>query len=375
VSGVRYLDLAARIGIGDNKHRRNMSERCLVTGVAGFIGSHLAERLLQEGHEVIGVDCFTDYYAREVKESNLSGLCGQPHFHFAEMDLCSADLRPCLDGVHFVFHHAAQPGVRASWGESFRIYVEDNVLATQRLLDACKGSSVRRFVYASSSSVYGDAADLPVTENSPTRPVSPYGVTKLAGEHLCYLYRANFGVPAIALRYFTVYGPRQRPDMAFRRFIEAIHNGKPIQIYGDGEQSRDVTFVADAVEANMLAMRAISPSASRKNTEFGVAPAGPASSDGPSPGPESASSNWRVWNIGGGERATVNQIIRLLEPMVGRKAVLHYVDAQPGDARHTWADVSAARRELGFAPLTGLGKGLQAQVAWQVDQMRRKEGA
>lgn len=327
-----------------------MSERCLVTGVAGFIGSHLAERLLQEGHEVVGIDCFTDYYARKVKEFNLSGLRRQPRFHFAEMDLCSADLESSLDGVDCVFHHAAQPGVRTSWGETFRIYVEDNVLATQRLLEACKGSAVRRFVYASSSSVYGDTADLPVTENSPTRPVSPYGVTKLAGEHLCYLYQTSFGVPTVALRYFTVYGPRQRPDMAFNRFVAAIHSGKPIQIYGDGEQSRDFTFVADAVEANMLLLRMRMPEPRPLDNGSGH-------------------ESWRVWNIGGGCRASVNQIIALLERLVGRKAILHYTAAQHGDVRHTWADVSAARRELGFAPHTGLEVGLQAQVSWQLNQM------
>jgi nucleoside-diphosphate-sugar epimerase len=336
-----------------------MSERCLVTGVAGFIGSHLAERLLQEGNEVVGVDCFTDYYARKTKESNLSGLRGQARFHFVEMDLRSADLKSSLDGVDCVFHHAAQPGVRASWGQTFRIYVEDNVLATQRLLEACKDSAVRHFVYASSSSVYGDSADLPVSESSPTRPVSPYGVTKLAGEHLCYLYRTNFGVPTVALRYFTVYGPRQRPDMAFHRFIEAIHSGKRIQVYGDGEQSRDFTFIADAVEANLLATRAVSPSALGENARPTISPA----------------SGWRVWNIGGGERATVNQIIQVLERMVGRKAILQHAEAQPGDARHTWADVSTARRELGFAPHTGLEEGLQAQVSWQVARMPRIERA
>ena len=326
-----------------------MSQRCLVTGVAGFVGSHLAERLLQDGYEVTGIDCFTDYYGRTVKESNLAELLEQPRFHLAEMDLRFAELKSALEGVDVVFHQAAQAGVRASWGETFRIYVEDNVLATQRLLEACKGSPVRHFVYASSSSVYGDTTDLPVTESSPTRPVSPYGVTKLAAEHLCYLYRVNFGIPTVALRYFTVYGPRQRPDMAFHRFIEAIRGGKPIAVYGDGEQSRDFTFVADVVEANMLTLR--------------MPP--------PSPGDNAAGrEGWRVWNIGGGCRATVNQIVALLERIMGRQAVLNYKEEQHGDARHTWADVSAARRDLGFAPRFSLAEGLQAQVSWQLTQPR-----
>jgi len=315
-----------------------MSERCLVTGVAGFIASHLAEKLLQENYEVVGVDYFSDHYAREVKEGNLQKLRGQPHFHFAEINLCSAELRPCLDGVSYVFHQAGQAGVRTSWGEAFRIYLEDNVLATQRLLEACKGSAVRRFIYASSSSIYGDTADLPVKESSPPRPISPYGVTKLAAEHLCYLYHTNFGVPIVALRYFTMYGPRQRPDMAFYRFITAIRQEQPITIYGDGEQTRDFTFVADAVEANILALRV------------------------------KALPDWRVWNIGGGSRASVNQVIRLLEQIIGQRAVLNHASPQHGDVRHTWADTSAARRDLGFSPRTNLQEGLQAQVSWQVGQ-------
>jgi nucleoside-diphosphate-sugar epimerase len=327
-----------------------MSQRCLVTGVAGFIGSHLAERLLHEGYEVTGIDCFTDYYGRTVKESNLAGLLEHPSFQLAEMDLRFAEIKSSLEGVDIVFHQAAQAGVRASWGETFRIYVEDNVLATQRLLEACKGSAVRHFVFASSSSVYGDTTDLPVTENSPARPVSPYGVTKLAAEHLCYLYRVNFGVPTLALRYFTVYGPRQRPDMAFHRFIEAIQSRKPIPVYGDGEQSRDFTFVADAVEANMLTLR--------------MRPASP--DDSPA-----GRAGWRVWNIGGGCRASVNQVVALLERIMDRKATLKYMAAQHGDARHTWADVSAARRDLGFAPHTTLEEGLQAQVSWQLKQPRQ----
>ena len=313
-----------------------MRERCLITGVAGFIGSHLADRLLHEGYEVIGLDRFSDYYPRPVKEANLSGLRKQSGFAFHEADLCSAELRPYLDGVSYVFHQAAQAGVRASWGESFRVYVEDNVLATQRLLEACKGSAVRRFVYASSSSVYGEALDLPVTESSSTRPVSPYGVTKLAGEHLCHLYRSNYRVPTVALRYFSVYGPRQRPDMAFHRFVEAIRARQPITVYGDGTQTRDFTFVADAVDANWLTLRAQLPE------------------------------EWHVWNIGGGSRVSVNQVLAALERIMGQRAMLKHLPAQHGDVQNTWADVSAARRELGFAPTATLEQGLQAQVAWQL---------
>jgi nucleoside-diphosphate-sugar epimerase len=315
-----------------------MSERCLVTGVAGFIGSHLAEALLREGYEVVGLDDFSDYYGREVKESNLLALRAQSQFHFVEADLCSADLALYLKGVDHVFHHAAQAGVRASWGEAFRVYVDDNVLATQRLLEACRGSTVQRFIYASSSSIYGDIADLPIRESSPMRPVSPYGVTKLAAEHLCYLYRVNFGLPTVALRYFTVYGPRQRPDMAFHRFISAIDQGRPITIYGDGEQTRDFTFVGDAVQANIRVLRT------------------------------DAVRDWHAWNIGGGSRVTVNQVVQLLEQIMGRPARLQHEGVQDGDVRHTWADTSAARKDLGFAPTTTLEEGLQAQVQWQLGQ-------
>ncbi len=311
-----------------------MTLKCLVTGAAGFIGSHLAERLVAEGYEVIGVDCFTDYYPRAAKEGHLTELHNSDRFRFVEADLRFVDLEPLLDGVDYVFHQAAQAGVRASWGENFAIYTEHNVLATQRLLEAVKGREIAGFIYASSSSVYGDTPDLPMREHSLPRPISPYGVTKLAGEHLCQLYLCNFGVPTVSLRYFTVYGPRQRPDMAFHRFIRAILEGKPIAIYGDGEQTRDFTYVADAVEANLLAMRYAPPGA--------------------------------IFNIGGGSRVSVNYAIGLLEEILGKKAIVDYQEAQHGDVRHTLADTSAAREALGFAPKVGLEKGLRAQVVWQI---------
>jgi UDP-glucose 4-epimerase len=241
-----------------------------------------------------------------------------------------------LEGIDYVFHLAAQPGVRTSWGSNFSLYNEYNILATQRLLEAASKRNITKFIYASSSSVYGDTPGLPMREDSPLCPVSPYGVTKLAAEHLCKLYYRNFGVPVVILRYFTVYGPRQRPDMAIYRFITAIRDGKSVIIYGDGEQTRDFTFVSDAVEGTVLAM---------KSNVLGVA-----------------------FNIGGGARVTVNHTLRLLEKLVGRKATLEYHDAQPGDVRHTLSDTSAIQQRLGFMPRISLEAGLKAEVAWLIGQ-------
>jgi nucleoside-diphosphate-sugar epimerase len=308
---------------------------CLVTGVAGFIGSHLAERLVADGHTVLGVDCFTDYYPRPVKEANLSRLRDEPHFRFVEADLGVTDLAALVAGVDVVFHQAAQAGVRASWGDSFSIYTHNNVLATQRLLEAARDQPLRKFVYASSSSVYGETTDLPMRETSLPRPYSPYGVTKLAGEHLCELYRHNFGVPTVSLRYFTVYGPRQRPDMGFHRFIRAILAGQPVTLYDDGEQTRDFTFIADAVEANLLA-------------GFGDAVG--------------------VFNIGGGSRVTVNHVLHVLGEITRLPVLIDRRGRQHGDVRHTWADTTRAREELGFQPTVGLEDGLRAQVEWQVEE-------
>ncbi|HSB68179.1 MAG TPA: NAD-dependent epimerase/dehydratase family protein [Candidatus Methylomirabilis sp.] len=312
-----------------------MSDRptSLVTGAAGFIGSHLCERLLQEGHAVIGLDAFSDFYPRPQKEANLAPLLGRPRFRFLELDLTRSDLGPIVAEADHIFHQAGQPGVRPSWGKDFDTYVDCNIRATQRLLEAVKGSPrLRRLVFASSSSVYGDTSDLPLREASLPRPFSPYGVTKLAAEHLCGLYGANHGVPTVALRYFTVYGPRQRPDMGFHKFIQAALTDRPIVVYGDGEQTRDFTYVADAVEANWLALR--------------------------------AEATGQVFNIGGGSRVSVNQVLATLEEILHRPVRRERRPPQPGDVRHTWADTSLARELLGFVPRVSLREGLAGEVEW-----------
>lgn len=304
----------------------------LVTGVAGFIGSHLADALLTRGARVTGLDCFTDYYARAIKEANLSGLHGRPDFRFVETAVQRADLRRLLGGVTHVFHLAAQAGVRKSWGRDFQIYSVNNVEATQALLEACVGTPVDRFVYASSSSVYGDDTPIPMREDALPRPVSPYGVTKLAAEQLCYLYHVNHGVPAVSLRYFTVYGPRQRPDMAFHRFLKAAIAGAPITVYGDGEQTRDFTYVADAVAATVAA------------------------ADRGRPG--------GVYNIGGGSRVSVNAVLELVGRCTGRTLDIRRDAPQKGDMRDTSADTSRARADLGFAPSVPLEPGLEEEFRW-----------
>ena len=306
--------------------------KALVTGAAGFIGSTLAERLLSDGAQVIGLDAITDYYPRWIKERNLAGPKQHGGFTFVESTIADADLPAVLDGVTHVFHLAAQAGVRRSWGRDFAVYTVNNVEATQRLLEACCGRRVERFVYASSSSVYGDRVPIPMREDALPQPVSPYGVTKLAAEQLCYLYHVNYGVPTVALRYFTVYGPRQRPDMGFHRFLRAALRGEAITLYDDGEQTRDFTFVADAVAATVAAGRQGTPGA--------------------------------VYNIGGGSRVSINQVLELIGRMVGRPVAVQRESAQKGDMRDTYADTSRARRELGFAPLVSLEQGLAAEYHW-----------
>lgn len=306
--------------------------KALVTGAAGFIGSHLSGALLDAGGHVIGVDCFTDYYPRPLKEANLATLRGRPGFAFVEGALQDIDLNPLLDGVTHVFHLAAQAGVRKSWGRDFDVYTRNNVEATQRLLEALVRMPIQKYVYASSSSVYGDHVPLPMREDSYLQPLSPYGVSKLAAEHLGQLYLANYGVPAVSLRYFTVYGPRQRPDMGFQRFLTAVAKGEPVTIYGDGEQTRDFTFVSDIVAANLAA------------AERGVLGS--------------------VYNIGGGSRVTLNHVLTLIERVTGKTVTIQREPEQKGDMRHTYADTSLARRDLEFAPRVSLESGLEQQYRW-----------
>ena len=306
--------------------------RALVTGAAGFIGSHLAGALLDSGAEVTGIDCFTDYYPRPMKEANLAANADRPGFAFVEARLQDADLPALLDGATHVFHLAAQAGVRKSWGRDFRIYTENNIDASQLLLEACVGRPLHRFVYASSSSLYGDNVAIPMREDALPRPVSPYGVTKLAAEQLCHLYFVNYKVPTTSVRYFTVYGPRQRPDMAFHRFIRAALTGQPISLYGDGEQTRDFTYVSDAVAATVAA------------GERGV------------PG--------RAYNVGGGSRVTVNHVLEIVAKLAGKPLEVRREAAQKGDMRDTFADTTLARTDLGFVPAVSLEQGLEAEYRW-----------
>jgi nucleoside-diphosphate-sugar epimerase len=306
--------------------------KALVTGGAGFIGSHLSTRLLDEGAEVIALDSFTDYYPRLLKEANVAPLRSRAGYRLVESAIADADLPALLDGVTHVFHLAAQAGVRKSWGREFQVYTSLNVDATQILLEACVGRPIERVVYASSSSVYGDETALPMREEVPLHPVSPYGVTKLAAEQLCHLYFVNHHVPTVALRYFTVYGPRQRPDMGFHRFFSAILDDRPLVQYGDGLQTRDFTYVGDAAWATQTA------------AVRGV------------PG--------RVYNIGGGSRVSLKEVFDLLGTVTGRPLRIDRQPSQKGDMRDTYADTTLARTDLGFQPSVNLEEGLRAMYRW-----------
>jgi nucleoside-diphosphate-sugar epimerase len=306
----------------------------IVTGAAGFIGSHLAETLLKKGEEVIGIDEFNDYYDPLFKNKNVTSLQSYDKFKLIQGDIQFLDWNSLLKDVDVVYHQAAQAGVRASWGQGFRFYTERNISATQVLLEAAKDAkNLKRLVYASTSSVYGDAETLPTSELVCPKPVSPYGITKLAAERLCGLYHKNFGVPFVALRYFTVYGPRQRPDMAFHKFYKAAIEDKAIPVYGDGLQTRDFTFVSDAVAANLAAA----------TVEGAVG---------------------EIFNIGGGSRVVLKEVLETMEEIIGKPIKRNHIERAMGDARHTAADVSKAKKILGYQPQVSLREGLTKEWEW-----------
>ena len=313
--------------------------KILVTGAAGFIGSHLCRRLLEEGCAVTGIDCFTDYYPRWIKDRNIAPLLGAKRFKLIAQDLSSLPLKKTLKSVDAVFHLAAQAGVRASWGTNFDVYLKNNIQVTQRLLEAAKDVPLKKIVFASSSSVYGLTPDLPMSETSPLHPLSPYGVTKLAAEKLCFLYHKNYGLPTVSLRFFTVYGPGQRPDMAFHKFFKAILEGREITVYGDGRQTRDFTYVDDIVEANVAALR--------------NGPAG------------------QVYNIGGGHREVLDRLFPVIERICGKAVRLRRVERQKGDVLDTFAGIDKARADLAFQPCMSLDEGLRREWMWIQDLYRR----
>jgi nucleoside-diphosphate-sugar epimerase len=311
--------------------------KCLVTGAAGFIGSHLCEHLLQAGHFVVGLDAFIPFYPRALKETNLSGFRSHPAFHFHPLDLRSDPLDVALAGIEAVFHIAAMPGLTRSWTE-FDLYESCNLLGTQRLLEAVRRlPRLRRFIYASTSSVYGRFGS--GDETLPTRPISPYGVTKLAAENLCRAHADEYGLPLVVLRYFSVYGPRQRPDMGYHRFIDAILQGQPLVVYGDGLQARGNTYIEDCVAATVAALEA---------------PIG------------------EVYNVGGGETANVWEILGKLETILGRRPLVRREPGRPGDQRFTGADTVKIFRHLGWRPRIGLDEGLAHQVDWQKNHLQRR---
>jgi nucleoside-diphosphate-sugar epimerase len=306
--------------------------KIMVTGAAGFIGSRLCLSLLEQGDEVTGVDCLTDFYPRWIKERNLTPLLANRNFEFLSRDILELDLARILEGMGVVYHLAAQAGVRSSWGESFSVYVRNNIQATQQLLEAAKSVPIQKFVYASSSSVYGLTPSLPMTETSLVYPLSPYGVTKLAAEQLCFLYFKNYGVPTVSLRFFTVYGPGQRPDMAFHKFFKAIAEDKPITVFGDGQQTRDFTYIDDIVWACL---------ASRHAGKAG-----------------------EVYNLGGGHREKLEDLLPIFEDVCSRRVKVLRSEKQKGDVLHTLADIRKASSDLGYSPRTDLIAGLREEWLW-----------
>ncbi|MGK9272129.1 NAD-dependent epimerase/dehydratase family protein [Williamsia muralis] len=319
--------------------------KVVVTGAAGFIGSHFCQLIAADPrNEIVGIDSFTDYYDKSLKQVNLSYI-PRAKFVFLEKDLNLVNLPSVLDGADVVVHLAGQPGVRKSWGVDFSDYVNNNIVATQKLLEAARQTkSVRKFVYASSSSVYGDAEAYPTVETALPSPRSPYGATKLAAEHLCGIYASSYGLPVVSLRYFTVFGPRQRPDMAFTRFCRAAASGHPITIYGSGEQIRDFTYIDDVVEANRLAMTA--------DCEPGT-----------------------VVNIAGGGNISVNSTIELIESFAGVKVEVRRTEAARGDVYRTAADTQAALDKLGWAAKVPVETGLRLQYEWATESISFRAGA
>jgi UDP-glucose 4-epimerase len=307
-------------------------KKVLVTGCAGFIGSHLCEALLARGDDVVGVDCFTDYYPRARKEANLAALRDRPGFRFVEADLADADLAALFTDRTVIYHLAAQAGVRASWGSEFETYLRNNVRAVQKILEAMKKRGDQKLVFASSSSVYGKTRTLPTPEDVILAPNSPYGATKVTGEDLCQLYRENWGLDYCALRYFTVYGPRQRPDMGFHKFLRAILEERPLDVFGDGSQSRDCTYVGDIVEATIQAGDTRTKS--------------------------------QVFNVGGGTRRSLKDILALMEEILGKRAQIRHTDKERGDVPHTHADITKSRDEFGYTPRTPVEEGLRAEALW-----------
>ncbi len=305
--------------------------KAIVTGAAGFIGSNLSKRLLEDGYSVLGIDSFEDHYPRWIKERNLAGLKKYQEFKFVEDSLIELDLKYMVKEVDYVFHQAAQPGVRGSFGQFFSIYVRNNIVATQRLLEASRDSRIKKFILASSSSVYGNTPALPAKEEGILIPYSPYGVTKMAAEQLVKVYNDNFSVPSVSLRYFTVYGHGQRPDMAFHKFVKAILEDKAIPLYGDGKQTRDFTCVSDIVDANMLAMNA---------------PAG------------------TVFNIGGGTHIGLLDAISMIGNLMKAKPKIDFQPSQKGDVNDTWADLTRAKETLGYVPRVSLEQGLLQEIEY-----------
>jgi nucleoside-diphosphate-sugar epimerase len=330
---------------GETRARRRRSGVAVVTGAAGFVGSTICQALIERGHAVVGIDAFVSNYGREAKLANLVELLGAPGFRFVEDDLCTADLDALLDGADLVFHQAGQPGVRTSWAGGFPSYVANNVLATQRLLEAVhRSSGVQRMVYASSSSVYGDRVLWPTSEQAVPHPLSPYGVTKLAAEHLCSLYAENHGVPVVSLRYFTVYGPRQRPDMAMHRLVNAALTGSPFRLFGDGSQIRDFTFVGDVVRANLLAATSdLKPGA--------------------------------VMNIAGIGSVSMREVIDLIGQLTDSPVNVEHCAEVPGDVHRTGGSIDLARQMMGWEPTIDLRDGLRQQIAWHRDRVLAYDAA